>query len=237
MTKARRYSKRLWRKSQAGFTLLELLVVMTLLSLLMTGLISALRTMAQTESRIDQRLQKMDEIRSARNFLQQALARVSASKIDEPGATGKTIVPFLAKSDSLMWVGIFPARPNAGGKYYFRLAVEPGATKPELVLRFAPCNVDMLIPEWSQAESRVIAPDVSSFTLNAQGLRSHTYVGDKPWPQGWQEGWPIADVLPEQVRLQFSDAKGAWPAWIFAIRPLQNSDSSSFGPVVGGAAR
>jgi len=35
-----------------GFTLLEMLVVMVLLSVIMLGLLSALRTMAQTETRI-----------------------------------------------------------------------------------------------------------------------------------------------------------------------------------------
>ncbi|MEO8118593.1 MAG: prepilin-type N-terminal cleavage/methylation domain-containing protein, partial [Rhodoferax sp.] len=67
---------------QSGFTLLELLVVMTLLSIIMVGLVSALRTMAQTETKIDQRLQRLDEIRVARTFLQQTLTRVSAAKLD-----------------------------------------------------------------------------------------------------------------------------------------------------------
>ncbi len=231
------YSKLSCRIPQAGFTLLELLVVMTLLSLLMTGLISALRTMAQSETRIDQRLERLDEIRSTRNFLQRALSRVSATKIDEPGATGKSIVPFFATSDSLTWVGIFPARPNVGGKHYFRLAIEPGTVNAELVLRFAPTNVDMTPPDWSQTESRVIAADIVRLTLNAQGLPPQNHAGSAPWPQGWQDGWPLAEVLPEQVRLQIADSKGDWVPWIFSLRPLHHSDRSSFGPVVGGGAR
>lgn len=232
-----RYSRPSCKITQAGFTLLELLVVMTLLSLLMTGLISALRTMAQSETRIDQRLERLDEIRSTRNFLQQVLSRVSATKIDEPGVTGKSIVPFFVTSDSLTWVGIFPARPNVGGKHYFRLAIEPGIGSAELVLRFAPANVDMTPPDWPQSESRVIATNIVRLTLSAQGLQPPNHVGSVPWPQGWQEGWPMAEVLPEQVRMQISDAKGDWVPWIFSIRPMHNSDSSSFGPVVGGAAR
>ena len=63
-----------------GFTLLELLVVMSLLSVIMIGLTSALRTMAQTESKIDQRLERLGEMRVVLAFLVQTLTRVSAQK-------------------------------------------------------------------------------------------------------------------------------------------------------------
>ena len=60
-----------------GFTLVELLVVMALLSLLMLGLVSALRTMAQTEERIDGRLAQADEFRVTTAFVQEILGQIS----------------------------------------------------------------------------------------------------------------------------------------------------------------
>lgn len=209
-----------------GFTLLELLVVMTLLSLLMTGLISALRTMAQTESKIDQRLLRLDQTRVARAFLQQTLSRVSAAKVNTPGATGKSTVPFVATSDSLVWVGILPARPNVGGRHFFRLAMEDVASKPELVLRFAPCNVDLTFPDWSQAESRILIQGVEQFGVQAQGLPQPGSARANAWPQGWQSGWPVPDALPEQLRLQINDSRGDWPQWLFALRALPQGDDS-----------
>ena len=59
-----------------GFTLIEVLVVISLLSLLMLAMGSALRTTAQTEERVDQRLQRTDEIRVASGFLRSVLGRV-----------------------------------------------------------------------------------------------------------------------------------------------------------------
>ena len=209
-----------------GFTLLELLVVMTLLSLLMTGLISALRTMAQTESKIDQRLLWLDETRVARAFLQQTLSRVSAAKLDAPGATGKSIVPFVATSDSLVWVGILPARPNVGGRHFFRLAMEEVASNPELVLRFAPCNADMAFPDWSQAESRILIKGVEQFDVQAQGLPQPGSARANAWPRGWQSGWPVPDALPEQLRLHIKGSRGDWPQWLFALRALPQGDDS-----------
>ena len=67
-----------------GFTLMEVLVVMSLLSLVMLALGSSLRTIAQTEERIDQRLSRADEMRIAVSFLRSTLGRVSARKVTPP---------------------------------------------------------------------------------------------------------------------------------------------------------
>ena len=219
---------------QRGFTLIELLVVMTLLSIIMLGLVSALRTMAQTETRIDQRLERLDEIRVARAFLQQTLARVSTLKMDEPGATGKQIIPFQAMPDSLVWVGIMPARPNVGGRHFFRLAMEDSGTGRELVLRFTPWSPDAPLPNWRLAESRTLVPGVTQFAVQAQGQPPEARNPAEPWPRGWQSGWPVVDTTPEQVRLGLVDAQGAWPDWVIALRALPQGEGGSRKVVIGG---
>ena len=229
MASAARQSSR-----QRGFTLLELLVVMTLLSIVMLGLVSALRSMAQTETKIDQRLERLDEIRVARTFLQQTLTRVSASTLEAPGATGKTIIPFVATPDSLTWVGILPARPNVGGRHFFRLAIEDSPAGRDLVLRFSPWKPDLVFTDWPSAEARVLIPGIQQMTLQAQGLPPDGHNAAQAWPKGWQDGWPIADSLPERVRLGLVDAQGNWPEWTIALHALPQSDSSFSRTVVGG---
>ena len=220
---------------QAGFTLIELLVVMTLLSVIMIGLVSALRTMAQTESKIDQRLNRLDEIRVARAFLQQTLSRVSSAVVDAPGATGKRVVPFEAFPDSLTWIGVMPARPDIGGRHFFRLAMEVTGAGRDLVLRFTPWLPDGAIPDWTQADSRVLVTGVQSIRVEAEGLPPRARAATVTWPQGWQTGWPVDDVLPERLRLRIEDGQGEWPEWTLALRPLLQSDGSVSQVVVGGA--
>ena len=60
---------RFQKSGAAGFTLLEVLVVMSLLSLVMLGMGSALRTNAQTGERVDHRLLQANELRTATTFL------------------------------------------------------------------------------------------------------------------------------------------------------------------------
>lgn len=219
-----------------GFTLLELLVVMSLLSIIMIGLTSALRTMAQTEAKIDQRLERLDDMRAIRSFLQQTLSRISAQKVDAPGATGKTMVPFTAMPDSLTWVGIMPARPNLGGRYYFRLAMEEDGADQALVLRFTPWSAQPGPVDWRSAESRILIARVKEIQIEAEGLAPQGFIGTVPWPKGWQKGWPQPEALPERLRMRVTDAQGDWSDWMLAIRTLPQSDSSFSRVTVGGGS-
>ena len=217
-----------------GFTLIELLVAMSLLSVIMAGLVSALRGMAQSESKIDQRLQRLDDIRVARSFLQQTLSRISGELQDAPGATGKRVVSFSATANSLIWVGILPARPNVGGRHFFRLSMEARDSGQELVLRFTPYSVDVVAPNWSTADARVLVSGVSAVSFHAQGIAPDIRDPSEPWPAGWQEGWPITSALPEQLQLIVSDAQGEWPAWTIALNVLPQSGGSFSRVSIGG---
>lgn len=207
---------------------------MSLLSIIMIGLVSALRTMAQTENKIDARLERLDEIRVARTFLQQTLTRVSAMKLDAPDGTGKIIVPFLATPNSVTWIGILPARANVGGRHFFRLALEDAGVGHELVLRFSPWTPDSVFPDWASAESRTLIKGIEQMKVQAQGLAPQGFNAVEPWPSGWQNGWPLADTLPERLRLGLVDAQGEWPEWTIALRALPQSDSSFSRVTVGG---
>jgi len=221
---------------QRGFTLIELLVVMTLLALIMTGMVSAMRTMAQTEAKIDQRLQRLDDLRTVRAFLLQALAQVSATKIDVPNAPGKTMMPFVATPNSLTWVGTLPARPGAGGCHYFRMSLEGDGSQPALMLRLAPCNPDLTPPDWTNADAHVLLRGITGLTVQAQGLPSRALSAAEVWPQGWQTGWPMAQDLPQQVRVQLSDvAVGELASWTMALRTNPQSDDTLSVVTVGGS--
>ncbi len=223
-------------RKQGGFTLLELVVVMTLLSLLMTGLISAMRTMAQTETKVDQRLQRLDELRTTRAFLSKVMGQMSGAKITQSDTGNKLIVPFHATADSVTWVGILPPRATTGGRSYFRLQIERLDGVEALVLRLVPCGPDLVFPDWSSAESHVLSRDAVALQVHAQGQSTSASAKEPSWPQGWQPGWPVADVLPEQLRLTlFDGARQEISTWTFAVHPfLQTDDSISLVTIGGG---
>lgn len=69
-----------------GFTLIEVVVALTLLAVILAGLIGALATFARSASRIDERTLASDDVRLVYAFLRQSLgerrrARASGRRI------------------------------------------------------------------------------------------------------------------------------------------------------------
>ena len=209
------------RTGSRGFTLIELLVTMALLSLLMLGMASALRTMAQTEERIDARLARADEFRIATGFLRSIVGRVSARRNPAPLTEGRSPYMFAGAPTSLSWVGIMPARYGAGGRNFFHLAVEPVQGVQSLVIRFVPWTDSTEFPDWAQAESRVLVPGVTSFALVYEDARQVEPL--------WVTTWEHTDSLPERVRIELQTEAGPWPIWIAAMRSLPASERGGSG--------
>lgn len=216
-----------------GFTLLEMLVVMSLLGLIMVAISSALRTMSQTELRIDERLQRIDQMRVARMFLKATLGRVDV--IRSSSANGRSAQDLLFEADqgSISWVGIMPARHGIGGRYFFHLTLEEVGAKKALVLRYSPWSMETVFPDWARSDSRVLANDVTGFLVETEGLPIDIQATSAEWPRDWQVGWPGKDALPQRIRLTWSDSRGPWPPLLVGIRPLTRNKAGSGGFVTG----
>lgn len=78
------------KAAEKGFTLVEMLVAVSLLAVIMVALGSSLRTIAQTESRVDQRLGRIDEMRVSVGLMRQLIARVSGRKLQMQTAESGT---------------------------------------------------------------------------------------------------------------------------------------------------
>lgn len=219
-------------RKNSGFTLVEMLVVMSLLALIMVAMASALRTMAQTEARVDERLQRNDQIRVVNNFLRKTLGRIDITKKNNP--SGQSIL-FACDADSMSWVGIMPARYGAGGRYFFHIALEETSPTKSLVLRYSPWSIQPGFPDWSQSKSHILASDITKFRLESEGLPLDLQSTSSTWPRGWQVGWPVKDAAPQRIRLSLTDPKGTWPPLVMTLMPTLQSQPSSGGFVSGGS--
>ena len=209
-------------RQSAGFTLVEILVVLTLMSVVMLALGAAMRTIAQTEERVDQRLQRADEMRVATSFLNSTLGRISPRKSPAPTAVGGSLALFSAAPASVMWVGVMPARYGAGGRYFFRLAMERQAKGADLVIRFAPWTGAGAFPDWASADSRVLVRGVSRLDLQyAQQDGS------------WRGDWADPLLLPARIRISVQTPVLEWPQIIVALRQLPAGDNGRGGFSLG----
>lgn len=220
-----------------GFTLIEMLVVMSLLAVIMLGMGSALRTMAQTESRVDQRLLRNDQIRVTAHFLSKTIGRVDIVQSRNPSQSGNQKLLFSATSDRLSWVGIMPARHGVGGRYFFHVQAEETLQGNALVLRYVPWSHQSDFPDWSQSESQVLVPEIIAFLVEAEGLPRDFHTTPANWPLGWQLGWPVTQAAPQRIRLTITDSRGAWVPIVIALQPTTQSQPGSGGFTIGGSAK
>ncbi|MCW5261675.1 prepilin-type N-terminal cleavage/methylation domain-containing protein [Verminephrobacter eiseniae] len=215
-----------------GFTLVEVLVVMALLSLVMLALGASLRTVAQTQERVDARLAQTDQWRVAVAFIRSSLGRISGRKIEAAAtaAPGSGKYLFAGAPDAVAWVGVMPARFGAGGRNFFRLAAEPvDGAGLGLVLRFKPWEEASAFPDWSTADSRVLLADVASLSIRYQGQAGSP-------ADGWLPRWSDPDRLPHRAWLTLRSAASEWPPLIIALHQLPLSDARSIVFTVGGSS-
>lgn len=207
-----------------GFTLVELLVVLVLLSLIVLAMASALRTASQTEERVDARLQQMDDLRTVSLFLRSVLARVSAEKTTLPVPQGRSPYYFTGTASTLTWVGVMPARHGAGGLMHFRLSLsEDGA----LVLQYLPWSGANSAPDWSAAPGSTVLTGVTAFSLQYEDAAGE--------PPAWTPEWSAVDRLPNRVSIAVQTQTGVWPELVIALRVLLGTDPRSGGFTFGGA--
>lgn len=206
-----------------GFTLVEVMVALTLLSLVMLVLGSAIRSMGASAERIDARSASIDEMRVATTFLREIAGRPAAQRADPP-APG---LLFSGAPNAMSWIGVMPARFGAAGRHFFRLGMEPLADgSAGLVLRFVPWRWEQkVLPDWSQADSRVLVRQV--------GAAAFAYGGDG-MKQGWRSAWPTEETrLPPRVRLLLTAAGAEWPPLVLAMHALPASGSGGARFVTG----
>lgn len=210
------------RAGQQGFTLVELLVAMVLLSMLTLGLASVMSTVSQTQERIDSRIERMDHQRVSVGFLRSVLGQVSAVQ-RQAGLRkqGESDYFFAAGPQSMQWLGIMPARYGAGGRTHFQLAQKGD----DLILSFTPWQGAGVEPNWAMAQHYVLARQLTSFVLRYQNGK----LGAGQWLTGWSE----VSELPSAIQIDLQTLTGTWPLWVVALH-ITPASSSAGGAVFGG---
>ena len=202
-----------------GFTLVELLVALGLMSLISLTLVGAYRGVAQISDRFDGWQQAADNQR----LLVSGLSELFLLGYLPPGAAGTERV-FFAGEDQLVWVGVMPPRHAHGGKHIFRLSVEPSdrGDPSSLVLRYVPWSGRS--PDWTNSTRQPVLTGV-------QGLRLYYSADGAPWQQSDNLGFFQG---PDRVTLSVQLANGAVsPSLVLPFPVLRRSSPASFGAGAG----
>lgn len=226
-----------------GFTLVEVLVVLSLLSLLMLGMVSALLSLGQAENRIDQRTLVNQEDRSVRQLLRNLLATVSSQNWRHASLSdGTTAVGLILGDQSIEWVGNLPARHGPSGRHFLRLHLQPDETTPtgQLALRHSPWSPGAdqpdRFPDWANASTHTLLTHVERFNVSARSqVPPPGWPDSRPWSTDWQNPWPAATALPEEIRILLRTDGRDWLPIIIAVQSAPGTSPRGDGFSVGGS--
>tara|TARA_R110002110_G_scaffold415765_2_gene655200 strand:- start:52995 stop:53621 length:627 start_codon:yes stop_codon:yes gene_type:complete len=197
-----------------GFTLVEVMVSVTILSLVMLTTVTGFRTLANTQTSIEGLTGRVDDIRTVSTFLRDTL---ESSVLDPSGGTGglalgssgdaSTSAWFFLAPNALEWKSTVLFGEAFGGVQLVRVAAEDG----RLVLRWQePLEGDKR-PDWGQTSSRVLVERLEEFSI------SYRRGFDQPWLQEWDRRG-----APHTVRLQLRVAGRYWPDLILRVQGGEN---------------
>lgn len=179
-----------------GFTLVEVIVALSLVALIMLGLVSALRTFGDTATALDARSGNSAESRLLADFLRATLTRAMPRPLVQTLEAG-AVVPFSGTASDLRWLGNFPARHGAGGVHYMRLYASAGS----LQLQYLPHPGTTDPPDWSRAASHLLSEHLEQFRIAYQVRPS------KPDELAeWRPLWDDPQRLPSRVRIDLAIA-------------------------------
>ena len=200
-----------------GFTLIEMLVALTLFALLSVMLLGGLRFGTRATSAGTAQQEWSAEIATTANFLRNQLA--DAQPIDIGGNPVQPAIAFDGSADSVEFVGLPPAHLALGGLHIFTITVDKNDA-----------GVRQLVVIWrlirSDGTSTTLSPPHRSVLLDHVASVAFSYFGGSTADEtpDWHESWSEMPQLPLLIRLRiaFADGRRA-PNLVVALRTAVSS--------------
>jgi general secretion pathway protein J len=177
-----------------GFSLMEVLAALALLTIVLLGVYSGISTASRIVRSGDQAIERMDDVRSAQNFLRNELAQALAIPFDETD-DGDPIV-FSGTSHTLRYVAPMPGYLSKLGPQLQTISlVDDGRQGFRLEVTLA------MLPPDGGAPQPIGEPEVLLRGIR-KGSISYRGMDDQNRPGDWQESWDDGRRTPSLVRIE-----------------------------------
>ncbi|PYC25088.1 general secretion pathway protein GspJ [Pseudomonas jessenii] len=191
------------KRNQRGFTLLEVLVVISLLGVLLTLIGAAISGANRAMSKAERYSNRLDEVRSTQNFLRSAIGQALPLAAGKPGESQSLM--FQGDADSLRFYAPLPATVG-GGVYRHQVSLVEG----RLQVSLQRLQGETLQPA---REPQVLLQQVEALHVSYRGVS----------PEGktteWLDRWPWPGRLPRAVRIDAQLAGAVvWPRQVVRLR-------------------
>lgn len=208
------------RKSGQGFTLIEVLLAMTLLSIMLALLFASLKICAQSWERGEQKIYAVGETAGVVNFFQRHL--VMAKPLWNDFTKEERSLSFQGDNQSLQFVSAFPASAGRAGLQLFSVRLLNEDRDNVIKVSIVPFYPVADGEDWF-SEDEVLLRHVAGFSIAYYGQEQ----GEKE--SRWQNQWLQREQLPKLVKIDITLDNGAfWPAMIFDMKLAGGANASDF---------
>lgn len=201
-------------RRQRGFTLLELLVALTLLGFMVTMVFSSLRLGTRAWEAADRREREVYLVQQLlRDRLSTAYIPAESGFATGTGPGGPEAI-FEGEPDYLSFIAPLPDLFGVGGLYRVRLEVVAGAGSDTLVMSWRlwrPGGEEPVDTELDERSRRVLLDGIEAGEFAFFGPPA-----SGPARAGWQDSWRDRYDLPLLVRIGVEHPEMAWPPLLVA---------------------
>ncbi|MBU6462910.1 MAG: prepilin-type N-terminal cleavage/methylation domain-containing protein [Bradyrhizobium sp.] len=207
------YTEQAKQESEAGFTLVELLVALALFSLLTTVLFNNVQFGLKTWNKTSHGIEQLDRTVVVQDLLRRLISNLYPMTISENG--GQPVVKFDGSRETLSFLGNAPLVAGGAGRFQYRLWVERSGAQRNLVLTSVQ---ELGAPEnQSMSAKTILLSDIVGADFSYFGpARAHE-------AGAWTENWSRRSDIPRLVRIRvaFDEIEGrAWPEFVIAPHVL-----------------
>ena len=207
------------RRRARGFTLMELVVALTLLALMSTVLFGVLGFAGRSWEGGEAKAEAVAAMRLSEGFLRGQLESSHPLRMRK---MAQFPLLFTGTQEELRYAAPLPSRVSGGGIWYYRLAVQQEGERSRLVLERMIPDVDAgALPEFAEAERSILAEDIKALRIEYFGRDQGAALAMAPT---WRDRWDDPNRMPLMLRIEVLPAKAApWP--VLFVTPRQAHES------------
>lgn len=195
-------------RRRAGFTLIEVLLAILLLTLLLAGAYGSIRSATRAMHAGEQAIERTNRLRVAQEFIRHQVSRVLPLAFGQDESKGSNYL-FQGERNFMRFVAPMPGYLSRGGAYVQTL--ELNHTRDGLQLLFTDQMLngfDMKNPRRVDTEPEVLVDQIQEGKFEFRTLDEEGKLGE------WKDKWEDSSQMPLMVRIQLTmrdEARVVWP--------------------------